>query len=161
MSSTSGGPDCQLPTYMTQAFAKRDGLERSIAQDWRLYFYEGAELAIFMVSACVCTVILFHPGYSALRVSFQVPILRRSFMGLGMGLTAVLIIHSPMGKRSGAHFNPAITLTYLRLGKRSLSWDAVFYVLFQFAGGLFGVGFSCPFALGRRLVGPGVELRHY
>ncbi len=34
-----------------------------------------------------------------------------------MGVTAILIIRSSMGKRSGAHFNPAITLTYLRLGK--------------------------------------------
>ena len=38
-------------------------------------------------------------------------------MGIAMGATAVLIIRSPMGKRSGAHFNPAITLTYFRLGK--------------------------------------------
>jgi hypothetical protein len=38
-------------------------------------------------------------------------------MGIAMGTTAILIIHSPMGKRSGAHFNPAITLTYFRLGQ--------------------------------------------
>ena len=76
-------------------------------------------------------------------------------MGIGMGLTAVLIIHSPMGKRSGAHFNPAITLTYLRLGKVAV-WDAVFYVVFQFAGGLFGVGVS-SLILGKRLADPGVD----
>jgi aquaporin Z len=59
-------------------------------------------------------------------------------MGLAMGSTAVAIIFSPLGKRSGAHFNPAVTLTYLRLGKIQ-PWDAAFYTLFQFFGGIAGV----------------------
>ncbi len=71
-----------------------------------------------------------------------------------MGATAILIIHSPMGKRSGAHFNPAITLTYLRLGKIS-SPDTFFYVLAQFVGGVVGVGVSA-LLLGRRLAIPSV-----
>ncbi|MGB7265590.1 MAG: aquaporin [Terracidiphilus sp.] len=58
-----------------------------------------------------------------------------------MGATAILIIRSPMGRRSGAHFNPAITLTYFRLGKIN-KWDAGFYVLSQFIGGICGVGLS-------------------
>jgi aquaporin Z len=122
--------------------------------NWRLYLYEAAELAIFMVSACICTVVLFHPGYPAPRL-FPSAILRRLLMGIGMGLTAVLIIHSPMGKSSGAHFNPAITLTYLRLRKIAV-WDAVFYVIFQFAGGVLGVGAS-SLVLGKRLAGPDVD----
>ena len=65
-------------------------------------------------------------------------IIRRVLMGIAMGITAVLIIQSPLGKRSGAHFNPAITLTYFRLGKITL-WDAAFYVFFQFVGGVLGV----------------------
>jgi aquaporin Z len=59
-------------------------------------------------------------------------------MGLAMGGTAIAIIYSPLGQRSGAHFNPAVTLTYLRLGKVQ-RWDAVFYILFQFIGGVAGV----------------------
>ena len=66
---------------------------------------------------------------------------RRALMGMAMGITAFLIIHSPMGKRSGAHFNPSITLTYLRLGKIG-STDAACYVLFQFAGAIFGVALT-------------------
>ena len=58
-----------------------------------------------------------------------------------MGATAVFIIRSPMGKRSGAHFNPAITLTYFRLGKID-KWNAAFYVVSQFIGGICGVGIS-------------------
>ena len=107
-----------------------------------------------MISACVFTVLLFHPGYPALGMMPSAA-LRRTLMGVAMGLTAVLIIHSPMGKRSGAHFNPAITLAYLRLRKIAV-WDAMFYVAFQFAGGVFGVGVSA-WLLGRQLAGPGVE----
>jgi aquaporin Z len=120
---------------------------------WRLYVYEGAELAWFMVAACVCTVILFG---AASPVPHALPsVALRAMMGVAMGVTAVMIIHSPMGKRSGAHFNPAITLTYLRLGKIA-PWDAVFYVLAQFAGGVFGVGVSA-LLLGSSLAQPSVE----
>ncbi|MGH9601324.1 MAG: MIP/aquaporin family protein, partial [Terriglobales bacterium] len=45
---------------------------------------------------------------------------------------------SPWGKQSGAHLNPAVTLTFLRLGKIQVA-DALFYVLAQFAGGLTGL----------------------
>ncbi|MGI4827564.1 MAG: aquaporin [Janthinobacterium lividum] len=137
-----------------QRAAHKRTASRTFAEDWQLYIYEGAELAIFMMSACLFTVILFHPAYPALR---HIPsaALRRTLMGIAMGLTAVLIIHSPLGKRSGAHFNPAITITYFRL-KKIEAWDAIFYVLFQFAGGVFGVGLSA-LLLGKQLADPGVN----
>jgi len=106
-------------------------------RNWPLYVYEAMELALFMLSACGFTIFLFDPSSPAIRL-FPSEIIRRGLMATAMGITAVLIIHSPMGKRSGAHFNPAVTLTYLRLGKIGLC-DAVFYVLFQFLGGIFGV----------------------
>ena len=62
----------------------------------------------------------------------------RVLMGFAMGLTAVSIIYSPWGKRSGAHMNPAVTFTFWRLGKVE-SWDAFLYVLSQFVGGIGGV----------------------
>jgi aquaporin Z len=107
---------------------------------WRLYVDEGVELALFMVSACFFTVWLFDPASPALDL-LPSSALRRLLMGISMGATAILIIRSPMGKRSGAHFNPAITLTYFRLGKIN-KWDAGFYVVFQFVGGIGGVGLS-------------------
>jgi aquaporin Z len=123
-------------------------------RNWSLYVFEGAELAIFMISACVFTVLLFDPSYAAIRL-FPSPTIRRLLMGVAMGMTAIFIIHSPMGKRSGAHFNPAITLTYLRLGKM-LRWDAMFYVVFQFLGGVFGVGIAALF-LGSSIAIPSVD----
>lgn len=59
-------------------------------------------------------------------------------MGSAMGVTAMAIIYSPWGKRSGAHINPAVTLTFFRLGKIAPA-DALFYVLAQFMGGWLGV----------------------
>ena len=147
--------EARLPIVDEDAQAAAKPTARgAFSENWRLYLYEAAELAIFMISACVFTVILFHPGYPALRM-IPSAIVRRIVMGIGMGLTAVLIIHSPMGKSSGAHFNPAITLTYLRLRKIAV-WDALFYVLFQFAGGVFGVGVS-SLLMGQRLADPGVD----
>jgi len=127
--------------------AARDAFNRH----WRLYIFEGAELAIFMISACFATVYLFDPSYPALHLIPSAAI-RRLLMGVAMGATAVLIIHSPMGKRSGAHFNPAITLSYLRLGKIA-GWDATFYVVSQFIGGVLGVAVSA-LILGSSLAAP-------
>jgi glycerol uptake facilitator-like aquaporin len=47
-------------------------------------------------------------------------------MGIAMGVTIVGSVLSPWGKQSGAHFNPAVTFTFYRLGKVE-KWDAVFY----------------------------------
>jgi aquaporin Z len=59
-------------------------------------------------------------------------------MGLMMGLTAVAIIYSPWGQRSGAHMNPAVTLTFFRLGRVERQ-DFAGYVLAQFVGGIAGM----------------------
>lgn len=101
---------------------------------------EGAELATFMISACVFTVILFHPQSPAVHALPSV-LLRRALMGLAMGLTAIGIVYSPWGQRSGAHFNPAFTLTFWRL-KKIDTVDAIFYIAAQFVGGAIGVWIS-------------------
>lgn len=104
---------------------------------WPEYLIEAAGLGVFMMSACVFTVILFHPSSPVVK-DIASENVRRTLMGLAMGSTAIAITFSPLGKRSGAHINPAITLTFLRLGKVATS-DAAFYTLFQFGGGVTGV----------------------
>lgn len=88
-----------------------------------------------MVSACVFGVAMYNPEspFASLNLNF-----RNLLMGLAMGLTAIGIFLSPWGKRSGSHINPAVTLTFWRLGKIK-NWDAIFYVIFQFIGGTLGV----------------------
>ncbi len=114
---------------------------------------EAAELGLFMLSACAFGVLLWHPA-SPVREAVADPFLRRVLMGLAMGSTAIAIIYSPIGKRSGAHFNPGVTLTFLRLGKVA-PWDAVFYMAAQFAGGVIGTGLAAM-VLGSLLADPAV-----
>ena len=104
---------------------------------WPEYAIEAALLALFMISACAFVVLLEYPG-SAVHRMLPDPLPRRFCMGLAMGVTAVLLIYSRWGKRSGAHMNPATTITFARLGKVAPG-DAAAYVAAQFAGGLGGV----------------------
>ena len=101
------------------------------------YLMEAAELGIFMISASVVTALLEYPA-SPLRSVIVDPLLRRCIIAIAMGLTAIAIIYSPWGKQSGAHINPVVTLTFWRLGKIQ-RWDAIFYIVAQFVGGLLGV----------------------
>ena len=98
---------------------------------------EAALLGLFMISACGFTVLLQHPRSPA-HLAVPNATLRRALMGLAMGATAVALIYSPWGKRSGAHFNPATTLAFLRLG-RVPRRDAIAYIAAQFVGGALGV----------------------
>jgi aquaporin Z len=115
---------------------------------WPEYGMEGALLGLFMLSACVFTVILQLP-HSPIRQAISSAVLRRVLTGIAMGLTAIALIYSPWGQRSGAHFNPSVTLTFLRLGKMK-QVDAGLYLLFQFAGAALGV-FVAAMILGRRI----------
>jgi aquaporin Z len=110
---------------------------RSLHEHWPEYLMEGTELALFMIAATAFTAMIQYPA-SALHHIISDPFWRRFCIGCGMGLTAVVLIFSPLGKRSGAHMNPAVTLTFLRLGKVK-PWDAMFYVIAQFVGGTAGI----------------------
>ena len=110
------------------------------------YGIEAALLGFFMLSACGFGVLLEHPE-SPVRQAIGDPALRRVLMGLAMGTTAVAIIYSPWGGRSGAHINPATTLTFWRLG-RIRGVDVAGYVGAQVLGGVLGV------ALASALLGP-------
>ena len=109
----------------------------SLRHHWPEYLMEAGELGIFMMSAGFFGTLLEYPQ-SPVHQAISDPLLRRFLMGCAMGLTAVAIIYSPWGQQSGAHLNPAVTLTFLRLGKVALP-DAVFYILAQFTGGIIGV----------------------
>ncbi len=110
----------------------------ALREHWPEYAIEAAGLGAFMVSASALWTLLFAPGSPVAATLTPHPFLQRLLMGLAMGLTAASIIYSPFGKRSGAHLNPAVTLTFYRLGKVK-GWDALFYGLAQVAGGLLGV----------------------
>ena len=109
---------------------------KTFGEHWPEYLIEAAGLGFFMLSACAFGVLLFHPSSPAVA-AIPDATLRRVLMGAAMGSTAVAIIYSPWGKRSGAHINPATTLAFFRLGKVKPA-DAFFYVVAQFVGGVAG-----------------------
>lgn len=106
----------------------------ALGEHWPEYLIEAAGLGLFMVAAGVCVIAANAPG--AVRAVAS-PDLRRALVGAAMGLTAIALIYSPWGRRSGAHLNPALTLSFYRLGKVA-PFDAAFYVVAQFAGGAAG-----------------------
>lgn len=115
---------------------------------------EAAALGIFMISAGGFTVLFEYPG-SPVHGAIANQDIRRALIGVAMGMTAMGLIYSPWGKRSGAHMNPAVTITFLRLGKIP-PWDALYYILFQFLGGLAGVLLTAA-VLGRTFTRPPVN----
>lgn len=117
------------------------------------YLMEAVELGLFMISAGVAVSLLEYDGF-VFKKLIPIPQVRLIIIGIAMGLTAVLLINSKFGKRSGAHMNPALTLTFYRLGKIKF-WDAAFYILFQFIGGVLGV-YIVYFIFGKVFANPPV-----
>lgn len=109
----------------------------ALQRHWRQYLMEAAGLAAFISSACLVTTLVEHPS-SPVRLAVGDPVLRRGLIGVWMGLTIAAITYSPWGRRSGAHINPAVTWAFRWLGKMT-TWDAAFYTLAQFLGGLTGI----------------------
>ena len=112
-------------------------MKAAFARHWPEYLSEAGGLGLFMLSACTAGIVLYHPVSPVL---FAIPseLARRALMGLWMGLTAIGLVYSPWGRRSGAHLNPIVTLSFWRLGKVP-GWDAVFYTFAQVAGAATGI----------------------
>lgn len=109
----------------------------AFTSNWKIYCYEALALGLFMVSACGFAIIIEHPDFW-IKNNVESATFRRFLMGCAMGLTAVLLIYSNFGKASGAHMNPAVTIANWQMDRIRAS-DAIFYIIFQFIGGIFGV----------------------
>jgi aquaporin Z len=127
---------------------------QALRRHWPEYLIEAACLGTFMVSACVFVTLIWHPD-SPLHGAVPDGFFRRALMGIAMGSTAISLIYSPWGKRSGAHMNPSVTLTFWRLGKVATP-DAALYVCAQVAGGVLGV-LAASLLLGPRIADPSVR----
>ena len=78
----------------------------ALRQHWPEYLIEAWALGTFMISAVCFTALLEHPA-SPVHQFVASGFLRRALIGLAMGVTAIVLIYSPWGQRSGAHMNPA------------------------------------------------------
>jgi aquaporin Z len=111
-----------------------------LGSHWPEYLMEAGEIALYMFCLCTFATLLLHPASPISHFLHNV-LLRRAVMGLLVGSTVVAIIMTPWGKQSGGHFNPAMTLTFFRLGKLAF-WDTFFYVAAQFLGAFGGVALA-------------------
>jgi len=105
----------------------------ALKTNWTKYLIEGWALGMFMISATFFAGFLELPQLPA-RHLIADPFVRRWLGGCAMGVTLVCLVYSGWGRRSGAHMNPAVTLTFLYLKKISRC-DAAWYIAAQFAGG--------------------------
>lgn len=109
----------------------------TLKQHWPEYLIEATGLSVLVATVCSFAMLLFHPDSPFVGV-LPSAIVRHLLMGLVIGGTSAALVYSRWGKQSGAHFNPAVTLTYYRLGKVQET-DAVWYVISQMAGALLGI----------------------
>jgi aquaporin Z len=125
-----------MPSRMERT-APKLGAVVSLRLHWPEYLMEAGLLGAFMVSACLFGILYGYPS-SPVRQAISSSFIRGLLGGISMGATALCIFYSPWGKQSGAHINPSVTLTFLRLGKVR-TWDAIFYIAAQFLGAVCGV----------------------
>jgi aquaporin Z len=100
-----------------------------------------------LAAECIGTALLLFGGLSAVVFDFGaaspvtdwVPnmLWRRVLTGFLFGSTGLLITLSPIGRISGAHLNPAVTLAFF--GRRLMPWRGLLgYVLAQLVGAVLG-----------------------
>jgi aquaporin Z len=115
---------------------------------------EGTEIGALMLSTCIWGTLIYS-NESPLTSLGLSQAFKSMLMGTAIAITTFLIIRSPFGRRSGAHFNPAVTLTFLWLG-RIHPLDAVCYMSAHFTGAVAGV-LAARQILGLRLSAPSVR----
>ena len=146
---------CTMRAMPIQVFTGKTGMTQMKAafrKNWKHYLQEALGLAIFMISACFFSVMLFSEKNSWGISNVMV---KNILMGIAMGSTALFIFYSPFTAPSGSQINPAVTFTFLRLGKMC-KYDAMFFVIFQIIGGTAAV-FIMQLLMGSILIGPPVN----
>ena len=123
-----------------QVFTGTSGVRQMKAafqKNWKHYLQEALGLAVFMISACFFSAMLFSEKSSWYH---EIPnaLLRNILMGIAMGSTALFIFYSPWTSPSGSQINPAVTITFLRFDKMC-RYDALFFIIFQIIGGTIAV----------------------
>jgi aquaporin Z len=109
---------------------------RTPALGWRDYLAEFAGTALLLAGGLSAVVLFFAPGSPLPRVIPDENV-RRLVTGILFAGTGTAVVYSPLGRRSGGHINPAVTLAFYRLGKMSTR-SALWYVAMQISGAVVG-----------------------
>jgi len=103
---------------------------------WQTYVSEFIGTAL-LIGVGLSFVILDFGAGSPIVALWPDAGVRRAITGFLFGTTGALIAISYVGKISGAHINPVVTLAFYFQGKMSAR-DAVGYIVAQFAGAIAG-----------------------
>lgn len=103
---------------------------------WAQFISEFAGTALLVLVGLSLVIFMFGSGSPMLRL-LPSEGLRRLITGFLFGTTGALIALSPVGKVSGAHINPVVTLGFRLMGKLDQGVGVV-YVLAQLAGACVG-----------------------
>jgi aquaporin Z len=137
-----------LPAFLSTRLAPSASLRDALKAHWKEYLMEALELDVLMFCICLFGTALY--ANASPLSDLQLTSTEKAFlMGVAVATTTFLIIRSPFGRRTGAHFNPAITLAYFYLG-RVHRWDTLNYIASQFFGAIAGV-FTAHLILGSNL----------
>jgi aquaporin Z len=102
----------------------------------RLYLAEGAGTALLLLFGLSAVIAFFAPG-SVLATVLPSAALRRALAGACFGTVGALITISPLGRISGAHINPAVSVAFWL--EHKLGWrDTLGYVAAQMSGAALG-----------------------
>jgi glycerol uptake facilitator-like aquaporin len=106
----------------------------------RSWLSEFVGTTVLLFSAVTCSRWLFAPDSALARLVTGVH-WRMVIVGLVVGIVLSLLIVSPLGRRSGGHLNPAITIAFWRLGAFPRR-DVAGYVAAQLAGSVAGTALA-------------------
>jgi aquaporin Z len=118
----------------------RDALRRN----WVLYLIEGWGLGTLLFVTGLQAAAL-ELASQRLQSAFPISWEMRAISAVIIGGTIVALVYSQWGGRSGAHFNPALTIAFGFLRKIRF-WDAFFYILAQFGGAAIGLALAVEIA---------------
>jgi len=113
------------------------GKPRAGAWHPRLYAAELAGTALLVMAGVSAVIFMFGAGSPMPRL-LPDPGVRRLVTGFLFGLSGTLVAVSPLGKVSGAHINPAVSIAFALEGKLAPR-DAAGYVAAQLAGGCLAI----------------------
>jgi aquaporin Z len=103
---------------------------------WTLFLSEAVGTALLLLVGLSFVILNFGAGSPVVALLPDAG-LRRLITGFLFGTTGALIALSSIGKESGAHINPVVTLAFWLMGKLR-SRHAVGYILAQFGGAIVG-----------------------
>jgi aquaporin Z len=103
---------------------------------WRVFLSELIGTAVLLLVGLSLVIFMFGAGTP---MAHLIPSedLRRPITGFLFGTTGALIALSPVGMRSGAHINPAVTLAFRLMGKLDLK-TTLGYIAAQLIGAVLG-----------------------